>query len=89
MKHVGERVDAVSRLDQRPPGVEVGLALHFQEGSVGVADLGDELVVAPWPDVDWERWNVSRNRGVTAVAVHGAATRGMSGQRYAAMPSAA
>ena len=58
-KHVGERIEAVSRMSQTPPGTTAGVVLAFQGGSVGVADLGDELVVAPWPAADWSRWNVS------------------------------
>lgn len=60
IEHVGERIEAVSRLAQTtPPGTAAGLVLDFQGGSVGIADLGDELVVAPWPAADWKRWNVS------------------------------
>lgn len=59
IEHVGERINAVSRLDQTPPGTTAGLVLQFQGGSVGIADLGDQLVVAPWPAADWKRWNVS------------------------------
>lgn len=59
MERVGERVEAVSRLDQSPPGATVGIVLHFQRGSVGIADLGDDLIVATWPADNWERRNVS------------------------------
>ena len=59
IERVGERVDGVSRLVQYPPGASVGMVLHFQRGSVGIADLGDELVVATWPADDWARRNVS------------------------------
>ena len=59
IEHVGERVEAVSRLQQSPPGATVGIVLHFQRASVGIADLGDELIVATWPADDWERSNVS------------------------------
>lgn len=57
IERVGERVEGVSRLEQSPPGSSVGMVLHFQRGSVGIADLGDELVVATWPG-DWARLNV-------------------------------
>ena len=59
IERVGERVEAMSRLHQSPPGATVGIVLHFQRGSVGIADLGDDLIVAPWPADDWERSNVS------------------------------
>jgi hypothetical protein len=59
IERVGERVEGVSRLDQAPPGASVGMVLHFQRASVGIADLGDDLVVATWPADDWARRNVS------------------------------
>lgn len=61
-KHLGERIEAVARLDQAPLAMTVGAVLNFQRGSVGIADLGDDLVVAPWPAEDWARWNVSVHR---------------------------
>jgi hypothetical protein len=33
--------------------------LDFPGGSVGIADLGDELVVASWPADVWPRLGVS------------------------------
>lgn len=59
IEHVGERIEAVSRLYQAPPGMEVGLVLAFQAGAVGIADLCDEFAVVPWPDAAWSHWNVS------------------------------
>ena len=59
IEHVGERIEAVALLDQSPPGMTAGIVLKLQGGSVGIADLGDELVVAPWPADDWSQWNVS------------------------------
>ncbi|WP_460629660.1 hypothetical protein [Intrasporangium mesophilum] len=59
IERLGEPIEAVTRLDQSPPGMTVGVVLQFAGGSVGIADLGDELVVAPWPADDWSRWNVS------------------------------
>lgn len=58
-EHVGERIEAVSQLVQAPSGIEVGLVLTFQRGSVGIADLGDELAVARWTDAAWSQQNVS------------------------------
>lgn len=43
---LGERIESVSRLFQQPPGATVGMLLHFRHHSVGIADLGDDLVVA-------------------------------------------
>ncbi len=59
IERLGERIDAVSLLDQSPPGMTGGIVLHFAGDSVAVADLGDELVVAPWPADDWSQSNVS------------------------------
>lgn len=64
LERVGERIEAVSRLTQSPPGMTVGLLLAFRAGSVGLADLGDELIVAAWPAEEWRRWNVSVRRQV-------------------------
>jgi hypothetical protein len=50
---VGQNIERVSRLRQTPPDVTVGMVLHFRHGSVGIADLGDELVAADWPAPDW------------------------------------
>ncbi|MDQ1619475.1 MAG: hypothetical protein QOE19_2044, partial [Actinomycetota bacterium] len=44
------------------PGMEVGMVLHFQGGSVGVANLGDEIVVGPWPGDTWMQHNVVEQR---------------------------
>jgi hypothetical protein len=41
-----------------PPGTEVGIVLRFQDGSVGVANLGDELVIDRWPADTWMRSDV-------------------------------
>jgi hypothetical protein len=60
---LGERIESVSRLFQQPPGATVGMLLHFRHHSVGIADLGDELVVAKWPAADWSSWGVSIERG--------------------------
>jgi hypothetical protein len=59
MERVGEPIEAVSRLEQFPPGASVGVLLDFPGGSVGIADLGDELVVASWPADVWPRLGVS------------------------------
>jgi hypothetical protein len=59
MERVGEPIEAVSRLEQFPPGASVGVLLDFPGGSVGLADLGDELVVASWPADVWPRLGVS------------------------------
>lgn len=63
-ERVGERIEAVSRLNQSPPDMAVGVLLDFRGGSVGIADLEDELVVAAWPADAWRRWNVSVRRAV-------------------------
>jgi hypothetical protein len=60
---LGERIESVSRLFQQPLGTTVGMLLHFPHHSVGIADLGDELVVAEWSAPDWSRWGVSIERG--------------------------
>ncbi len=59
MERIGERIETASRLDVTPPGAIVGMALDFEGGSVGIADLGDDLIVATWPGELWERFNVS------------------------------
>jgi hypothetical protein len=47
--HTGEVVQSVTPLWQQPPGISVGLALTFVTGTVGLANLGDSLVVGAWP----------------------------------------
>lgn len=56
---VGQEITQVTRLWQDPPGGEVGFILHFGEGSVAIANLADELTIAPWPDRIWSGWGVS------------------------------
>ena len=58
VERVGQRIEDVSRLQQAPPGMQVGLVLHFQDGSVGVANLGDELVIGRWPAYMWTQNDV-------------------------------
>ena len=49
--HLSERMESTTRLWQEPPGMTVGVALAFPAGAVGVANLGDSLVIATWPGV--------------------------------------
>jgi hypothetical protein len=56
---IGQRIEGVGRLWQEPPGEEVGFVLHFTEGSVGIANLADDLVVNAWPDESWVAQGVS------------------------------
>ena len=56
---LGHRIDHVFLLHQDPPDATVGMVLHFHEGSVGIADLGDELIVDEWPGSKWERLGVT------------------------------
>jgi hypothetical protein len=50
---VGRPLDAVAPLWEEPPGHAVGWVLVFGDRAVGLANLGDELNVAPWPNEDW------------------------------------
>lgn len=59
---IGSRIRAVSRLRQDPPGTPVGLLLDFEDGPVGLADLGDALIIDDWPG-RWAQWNVSIDPG--------------------------
>ena len=56
---VGGRLGYAQRLWQQPPGVFVGRLLQFESVAIGIANLGDELVVKEWPDADWQQWGVS------------------------------
>lgn len=56
---VGERILSISELTQSPPEVKVGVVLHMEGAAVGIADLGDELVVAEWPSAGWSAQGVS------------------------------
>ena len=58
-ERVGQRIEAVSRLRQDPPGAEVGVVLHFDVGAVAVANLGDDLVVGAWPGDAWSSAGVA------------------------------
>jgi hypothetical protein len=58
VERVGQRIEDVSRLRQDPPGMEVGIVLHFREGPVGIANLGDELVIDRWPGDTWKHSHV-------------------------------
>jgi hypothetical protein len=42
--------------------MEVGMVLHFQDGSVGVANLGDELVIGRWRAYMWTQNDVVEER---------------------------
>ena len=55
----GQHIERVSRLRQTPPDMTVGMVLHFRDGSVAMADLGDDLVVADWPAPEWEQAGVA------------------------------
>ena len=58
---LGQSIDRVSALWQEPPGDVVGFVLHFNDGNdVGVANLGDDLAIRPWPDAAWPSWGVSQ-----------------------------
>ncbi|WP_157537513.1 hypothetical protein [Nocardioides sp. Root190] len=59
LERVGERIRSVARLHASPPGMTAGVLLEFSGGSVGIADVGDELVVASWPDETWSSRDVS------------------------------
>ena len=39
--------------------MKVGVVLHMDGAAVGIADLGDELVVAEWPSAGWSAQGVS------------------------------
>ena len=56
---VGERILSVSELAQSPPDARVGVVLYLDGAAVGIADLGDELVVAEWPSAEWSDQGVS------------------------------
>lgn len=60
---LGERIERVSRLVQQPPGATVGMLLHFRHHAVGIADLGDVLMVAEWSAADWSSWGLSIEPG--------------------------
>jgi hypothetical protein len=50
---VGATITDVSDLEQ--DSVVVGFVLHTTQGSVAIADIGDDLWVAAWPDESrWE-----------------------------------
>ena len=57
---VGQTIHATSGLWQEPPGDEVGFILHLSDADVGVANLGDDLVIESWPSDTWTKWGVSR-----------------------------
>jgi hypothetical protein len=56
---VGQRIEAVGRLWQEPPGEEAGFVLHFGDGSIAIANLADDLVVGAWPNDAWAEQGVS------------------------------
>jgi hypothetical protein len=58
---IGQAIEAISLLWQEPPGEEVGFTLHFRDGSVGIANLADELMILNWPDELWSSWGVSQS----------------------------
>jgi len=58
-ERLGQEIKQVGRLWGDPPGEEVGFVLHFEEGSVGIANVADELTIAPWPDRSWSDWGLS------------------------------
>ncbi len=55
---LGARLAHVQQLWQQPPGQFVGTLLGFDNVTIGIANLGDELVVRAWPHADWQQWDV-------------------------------
>lgn len=55
---IGQQIEATSLLWADPPGEEVGFILHFHEGSVGIANVADELTFPAWPDALWSKWEI-------------------------------
>lgn len=49
----GKRIHAVDALWQDPPGMAVGWVSEIADARVGMANLGDELTIAPWPGEAW------------------------------------
>jgi hypothetical protein len=56
---LGARLTHARRLWQEPPGQFVGTLLGFDSVQIGIANLGDELVIEVWPHADWHQWGVS------------------------------
>ncbi len=54
-----QRIERVGPLRQDPPGIEVGVVLHFDAAAVAVANLGDEWIVGPWPSDAWSDVDVA------------------------------
>jgi len=53
---VGQLITSIQRLIVTKYGYPSGMILTTDVGAVGVADVGDDLVIGPWPDVDlWVR----------------------------------
>ena len=59
MEAVGARLVSARKLWQEPPGMFMGRLLEFESVTIGIANLGDELVVGAWPHADWPQWGVS------------------------------
>jgi hypothetical protein len=56
---IGQRIDRVERLLDHGLRDKVGLVLGFDTGTLGLANLADELVPAPWPGGSWSAVGVS------------------------------
>lgn len=56
---LGERLAHAQQLWQEPPGHYTGTLLGFDNVTIGLANLGDELVIEAWPHADWHQWGVS------------------------------
>ena len=54
---VGQIIDGVRWLQVEPEGFRVGFVIETSVGSVAIADVGDDLWIGSWPDV--ERWSAA------------------------------
>jgi hypothetical protein len=51
--HVGQEIVALDDLGTRRFDRPLGVVVTFSSGAVAAANLGDELVVLPWPSPRW------------------------------------
>ncbi len=55
---VGAKITGYSPLRPVDQDFEIGIVLHTDRGSVGIADVGDDLAIGDWADS--KRWSDAR-----------------------------
>jgi hypothetical protein len=56
---LGSEIRVVNELRSDRHAEMLGLLLDSEVGSIGIANIGDDLIVLPWPSPEWDTWSIS------------------------------